>query len=485
MTNAQYLWTVGDICAATNGQPTDGTATTKADSTITGISIDSREIKAGDLFVALPGAVSDGHKFLAAAQSAGASAALVSKIDRTLDLPQICVSDCLSALRQLGVTGRARFGGIQFGITGSVGKTGSKDMLAHTLANFGKIHASQRSYNNQIGVPLTLSNLPVDCDFAVQEMGMNSAGEIASLTTIARPDVAMITRVASTHREFFDAMEDIAAAKAEIFQGLQHGGIAVLNLDDPFFLQLEMAAIKEGAGRTITFGRHNKAEFRLLEAGQHDSGMSVRSEIMGHELTFEMQMHGSHWAQNALGVLACVDALGLDLEIAASSLSTCQTPKGRGTRISGHYQHCAVTVIDDSYNASPASMTAAFASMKATPPKIMILSEMRELGKGTTPEHDALMPQINALSPRVVIALGPAMHAAISGLDSSIAGIAAADTCAAIEIFDNVIEDGDIVFIKGSLGSGSWQVRDAILSKLTVRPSPDTPSFNGGNSHAA
>ena len=208
-------------------------------------------------------------------------------------------------------------------------------------------------------------------------------------------------------------------------------------------------------------------------------------QVAGHELTFDMQMHGVHWAQNAFGVLACVEALGLDLEMAVAHLATCQTPEGRGTRLCGHYRHCAITLIDDSYNASPASMTAAFASMTTTPPKIMILSEMLELGKGTASEHNALMPQINTLSPRVVIALGPAMHAAISGLDSSIVSIAATDTNAALETFDTVVKDGDVVFIKGSLGSGSWRVRDAILSKLVVHPSPDTPSRNGGNGHAA
>ena len=179
------------------------------------------------------------------------------------------------------------------------------------------------------------------------------------------------------------------------------------------------------------------------------------------------------------------DALGLDLEIAAAHLATCPTPEGRGTRLSGHYRHCVITLIDDSYNASPASMTAAFASMKTTPPKIMILSEMLELGKATTPEHDALIPQINALSPRVVIAIGPAMHEATSDLDSSIISIPAANTNAALEIFDTVVKDGDVVFIKGSLGSGAQRVRDAILSKLTVHSSPDRPSRNGGNSHAA
>ena len=475
------LWTCDDLILACNGALFDPSV---ACAPIFGIEIDSRNCGGGDLFVALAGDDQDGHDFLVKAANAGATACLVSRPQNDLSSSQIIVDDTLAGLARLGAAGRNRFEGRMIGITGSVGKTGTKDMLSHILTNFGKTHASKRSYNNHIGVPITLSTLPADCDFAIQEMGMNAAGEIASLTSLTLPDIAMITRISNSHSGFFETMEDIAEAKAEIFQGLKAGGIAVLNLDDPFFPQLKTAANKAGAGRIITFGRQDEAEFCLLEARQNDTGMSVRGEVAGHELTFDMQMHGVHWAQNAFGVLACVEALGLNLEMAVAHLVTCQTPEGRGTRLCGHYRHCAITLIDDSYNASPASMTAAFASMKTTPPKIMILSEMRELGKGTKPEHNALIPQINALSPRVVIALGPAMHAAISGLDSSIVSIAATDTNAALETFDTVIKDGDVVFIKGSLGSGSWRVRDAIVSKLTVHPSPDTPSRNGGNSHA-
>ncbi len=476
------LWTCEDLLLACNGTLFDPSV---ACAPISGIEIDSRNCGSGDLFVALPGDNQDGHDFLVKAANAGATACLVSRPKSDLSTSQIIVDDTLASLGRLGAAGRRRFGGSMVGITGSVGKTGTKDMLSHILINFGKTHACKRSYNNHIGVPITLSTLPADCDFAIQEMGMNAAGEIANLTSLALPDIAMITRITNTHSGFFDTMEDIARAKAEIFQGLRAGGIAVLNLDDPFFPQLKVAAKKAGAERIITFGRQDDAEFRLLEARQNETGMSVCGKFAGHELNFDMQMYGVHWAQNAFGVLACIEALGLDIEMAATHISTCKTPAGRGTRLSGHYRHCAITLIDDSYNASPASMTAAFASMEATPPKIMILSEMRELGERTQPEHNALMPQINALSPRVVIALGPAMHSAISGLDSSIFSIAATDVNAALEIFDTVIKDGDIVFIKGSLGSGSWRVRDAILAKFAVHPSPDTPSRNGGKSHAA
>ena len=476
------LWTCDEMVAGCGGRLIDPAI---ACAPIQGIEIDSRNCKSGDLFVALGGTVTDGHDFITKAAEAGAAACLVSRPQKTTAIAQILVEDTLAGLTNLGRAGRARFTGQMIGITGSVGKTGSKDMLAHALAAFGKTHASQRSFNNHIGVPITLATLPADCNFAVQEMGMNATGEIAALTALARPDIALITRIASTHGGFFDSLEDIAAAKAEIFEGLAAGGTAILNIDDPFYPHLARAATTAGAGRIITFGRKDDAEFCLLEARQHDHGMTVSAEIAGRELRFDMQMHGIHWAQNALGVLACIDALGLSIDTAAAQLASCPTPKGRGGRQSGIYQNCNITLIDDSYNASPASMAAAFASMTATPPTIMILSEMRELGRATAAEHAALMPQINDLSPRLVIALGAAMHNALGGLDNSIAAIAADDIDAALQSFDNAVEDGDIIFIKGSLGSGSWRVRDAILASLDANPSSDTPSQNGGNSHAA
>ena len=213
--------------------------------------------------------------------------------------------------------------------------------------------------------------------------------------------------------------------------------------------------------------------------------MTVHAEIARRELRFEMQMHGIHWAQNALGVLACIDALGLSVDDAAARLASCPTPKGRGGRLSGRYQDCRVTLIDDSYNASPASMVAAFDSMTATAPTIMILSEMRELGDATATEHAALMPHINGLSPRLVIALGSAMHDALGGLDDTIVAIAAPSTKDAVQVLEDAVEDGDIIFIKGSLGSGSWRVRDAISASFETASSPETSSQNGGNNHAA
>ena len=482
MTYTKCLWTISDICAATNGRANDHSATTMADSFITGISIDSREIKAGDLFVALPGTVSDGHKFLAAAHSAGASAALVSKIDRRLDLPQICVNDCLQALRQLGMAGRARFGGMQFGITGSVGKTGSKEMLRHALSQFGCCHASQRSFNNHIGVPISLASLPQNAEFAVQEMGMSAAGEIAELTKLTRPQIALITRIADSHSAFFASTADIAAAKAEIFQAIEGLSIAILNRDDAFYETLHAAAIAAGAKQVTSFGHHPEAAYRLVAITDHDAGMTIKAHLAGTDYIFELRMYGRHLAENAMGVLACVAAAGLPVDKAAAALVDCQPPTGRGRRHSGTYNNCKISIIDDSYNASPASMAAAFDSLAATPPHIMVLSDMRELGAATDRAHAALAPQISKLAPRIVIAIGTAMHDMLSALDQSIMAIAATDIDTAVAELNHAITNGDRIFIKGSNGSGAWRVRDALCDGMAL----DTPKCTlKGAGHAA
>ena len=478
MTNTQPLWTIADILDATDGQMLYGAA----DMALTGVSIDSRDIKTGDLFVALPGTVSDGHKFLAAAHAAGASAALVTTINHQLDLPQICVTDCLDALRQLAVAGRARFDGIQFGITGSVGKTGSKDMLGHALSQFGQCHASQRSFNNHTGVPISLACLPQEADFAVQEMGMSAAGEIADLTRLTRPNIALITRVADSHSAFFDSTADIAAAKAEIFQAIEGPSIAVLNHDDAYFETLHGAAKAAGAKKVINFGHHPDALFRLVSIAHHDAGMTIHADLAGINCVFELQMHGRHLADNAMGVLACVAAAGLPADKAAAALVDCQPPSGRGQRLSGIYNDCPISIIDDSYNASPASMAAAFSSLVNNPPHIMVLGEMRELGGATSTAHAALAQPINKLAPRIVIAIGPAMHDMLDTLDPSITCVAAGDIETALVKLNQAISAGDRIFIKGSNGSGAWRVSDALRDAMTL----DAPHHRvRGANHAA
>ena len=471
------LWTLADARAECNGHlmPTDSIAN------IHDIKIDSRECGDGDLFVALAGEAQDGHQFLSQAKSNQAAAALVSKPDSDLALPQIVVDDSLAGLTRLASAGRRRFTGKMIGITGSVGKTGSKDMLAQALSGFGVTHASKRSFNNHIGVPISLATLPPTAEFAVQEMGMNAAGEIASLSKLTQPFVALITRISATHSAFFESTAEIASAKAEIFFGLQAGGIAVLNHDDEFFPMLAAAARQAGASRVISFGRHDEAEFALLRSSQTENGTHILAEIRGQELGFKLKMHGAHWAQNALGVLACIDALGLSVEAAAASLANCQTPKGRGRRHQGIYHGKKILLIDDSYNASPASMAAAFASLDNTSPTIMVLSEMLELGNATADAHNAVIDAVNRLAPRLVIGLGSAMHDALNKINPAITTHAAASTDDAMNAFDHGVKPDDVIFIKGSLGSGSWRVCERILAALREL----SPHHDGGDSHAA
>ena len=472
MTDTQPLWTTTDIREATNCE----TNCEAANINITGVSIDSRDIRAGDLFVALPGTMSDGHEFLGAAHTAGASAAIVNKINHQLDLPQMCVTDCLEALRQLAIVGRARFGGMQFGITGSVGKTGSKELLRQALSQFGKCHASQRSFNNHIGVPISLANLPPGANFAIQEMGMNATGEIADLTRLTRPNIALVTRIADNHSEFFASTADIAEAKAEIFQAIEGPSIAILNRDDTFYETLYDAATVAGAKQVIGFGHHADAEFRLVSIAHHDAGMTIEANSPVPIVFLKCKCTAVTCIQWAWLVLQRRVCLRRKLGFIG------QLPTAKRTWTILVAFNCAISIIDDSYNASPASMAAAFSSLAKTPPSIMVLSEMRELGAAASTAHAALAPQINKLAPRIVIAIGPAMHDMLCGLDKSITCFAARDINAALLELDHSITADDRIFIKGSNGSGAWQVRDALCAAMR----PDVPLRKlKGASHAA
>ena len=464
MTAAQLSWTLQDMLIATNGQLHGDSAFMKP---ITGISIDSRECQSGDLFVSLPGTQTDGHKFLAKAMAAGAHAALVTEIDTGLKILQIQVANTLNALHQLAASGRSRFVGVQFGITGSVGKTGSKDMLHYLLSQFGNCHASKRSFNNNIGVPTSIASLPENADFSVQEIGMNAEGEISKLSRLVRPHVAFITRITDAHSAFFSSTKHIAQAKAEIFQNIEGLCTAVLNHDDQFFELLKTAAFDAGVSRILTFGRHKHSDFCLLSLDQDDDGMQITARLQETQCHFKMNMHGGHLAENAMGVLACIAAAGLPVDVAATYFVGCKTTIGRGQRIHGIYQNQKITVIDDSYNASPASMTAAFCSLASAPPQIMVLSEMCELGNATKSAHFALALQINNLFPRVVIAIGSAMQSTVNALDNSIHTVFVKDPEAAIIPLMKSINDGDKILIKGSNGSGAWQVRDALYAGMT------------------
>jgi len=461
--------------AATLADRTAGRWVTQAGSlSVTSVEIDSRRCTDGSLFVALSGTQADGHDYIAAAAAKGAAAALVSRRVENPPLPLLLVDDVESGLSRLGAEGRTAHiaaGGRLVGITGSVGKTGSKEMLAHLLAPAG-CHASRASFNNHLGVPLTLAALPAAPLDAIQEMGMNAPGEISTLSQLARPDIAVITRIADSHAGFFDSLDQIADAKAEIFDGLRKGGTAVLNRDDPWFDRLAARADAAGAGSIVKFGTSDEADIRLLKIERGPDGMRVNCRIDERDIAFTLGMQGAHWAMNAMAMLAAVRALGHDPVTAAERLAEFTNLPGRGAVLRGSFAGADITLVDDSYNAGPASMKAAFASLAATPPQVMVLSDMLELGDGSAAAHATLAAGIISLRPRVVITIGPEMSRMAAALPCATTHCEAATADDAVARLRDQIRDGDIVFVKGSNGSGAWRVAAAMIPSLRSDLSP-------------
>ena len=441
------------------------------------VEIDSRSCTKGSLFAALSGQHADGHDYLHAAAGNGAVAALVERATDEAPLPLLRVTNVQQALNSLGAAGRdahAAAGGKLVGITGSVGKTGSKEMLAHLLRASGGCHASRASFNNHLGVPLTLAALPAAPVPAIQEIGMNAPGEITALSSLARPDIAIITRIADSHAGFFDSLEAIAAAKAEIFDGLRAGGTAILNRDDAFFEMLAEHARNAGAGRIVTFGTDAEADFRLCDTSRGEDHMTVTASLNGASLSFTLGMRGSHWAMNVMAVLAALDALGLDARKAAGYLHDFNELPGRGAVSKGRFADVGITLIDDSYNAGPASMAAAFSSLAAAPPQVMVLSDMLELGDGTAAAHAALAPAITTLRPRLLVTIGQEMSRMAAALPCATRHRAADSAAHATQLLRNHIRDGDTVFIKGSNGSGAWRVAADLTSAMSTTSSAST-----------
>jgi len=455
------LWTSTDAAVATGGRAT-------ADWVANGISIDTRTIRAGDLFVALKD-VRDGHDFVAQALEKGAAAALVSRIPEGVapDAPLLVVPDVLPALEALGRAARARTKARVLAITGSVGKTSTKDMAAAALATQGRVHAAEASLNNHWGVPLTLARMPAETDWAILELGMNHPGEIAPLSCMARPHVAMITTVGAAHMEAFGSLEGIAVEKASIFEGLEPAGHAIIPEDLPVTQILRDAADQAGA-IVVGFGRDGMA--KPLSAEITDGEARVRARVLGETLDVTLATAGAHFVMNAVGVLAAVTALGADPRTAAKGLSDWRPYKGRGgvERIGG------ITLIDDSYNANPSSLAAGLATLDAMPPgrRVAILGDMLELGEDEFALHRAIAgyPQMQGVA--LVHACGPRMRHLMDALPADRRGIwseDAADLCARAT---ELAREGDVVFVKGSKGSRVARVVDAIR-KARQTPAPD------------
>jgi UDP-N-acetylmuramoyl-tripeptide--D-alanyl-D-alanine ligase len=483
MTNSTPLWTAAEAAAATKGRST-------ADWQASGVSIDTRTLQPGELFVALRD-VRDGHDFVAQALAKGAAAALVSRIPEGLSeaAPLLIVPDVLQALEGLGAAARARTKAHVVGITGSVGKTSTKEMLRAILAGQGKTHAAEASYNNHWGVPLTLARMPADTRFAVIEIGMNHPGEIAPLARLAKLDVALITTVAPAHLEAFESIEGIAHEKASIFDGLVPGGSAIFNADIATTPILRAKAEAVGA-RALSFGTAPDADWRLLDTRLTDDTTVVRASHQGEALLYKVASPGRHFALNALAALAAAKALGADPTIAACDLGLWQPPPGRGQReriTLDIVDETFVDLIDDAFNANPASMAAALDVLIAAKPtdgigrvgggrRIAILGDMLELGPTEAELHAAIARHPGLSAVHVIHCVGPRMQALYQALPRAQRGEwvpTAADLAPRARA---LIDAGDILLVKGSKGSKVSLIVD-VLRKMGqgTQPIEGTP----------
>ncbi len=425
-----------------------------------GVSIDSRTLDRGDIFFAIKGEAHDGHDHVAGAFAAGAAAAAVAR-DRAPALaafgPVFAVDDPLAAMERLGVAARARTAARIVTVTGSVGKTSVKEMLRQMLAACGATHASAASYNNHWGVPLTLARMPAEADFGVFEIGMNHAGEITPLTRMARPHVALVTTIASVHIEHLGSIEAIADAKAEIFRGLEPKGTAVLNRNAPQFDRLAAAARAQRAS-LLTFGADEASDARLLGIVETDVGSRVEARILGRRLRLDIGAPGAHMAENALGALLAAEALGADLQACAAALAGYSPQKGRGERISIATPDGAATIIDESYNANPASMRAALKLLGAAKPgpsgrRIAVIGDMLELGPKAAAMHAELAADLKANKVDLLFGAGPLVRALYDAAPASMRAAWAERSGELTAEVAGTLRGGDIVMVKGSNAS--------------------------------
>jgi UDP-N-acetylmuramoyl-tripeptide--D-alanyl-D-alanine ligase len=463
--NGSWLWTSAAMAeamrAARQGTLPEG---------VTGLSIDSRTIAPGEAYFAIKGDVHDGHSFVGAALKAGAGLAVVEAAQRekfAADAPLLVVDDVLAALVELAHASRARLNARIIAVTGSVGKTSTKEALRDVLSAQGETHASVASFNNHWGVPLSLARCPAGTRFAVFEIGMNHAGEITPLIKMVRPHVAVITTVEPVHLEFFSGIEAIADAKAEIFLGVEPGGAVVLNRDNSQFARLETRAKELGIARIVSFGADAKSNARLLDVSLHPICSAVHANILGHDVTYKIGMPGRHMTMNSLAVLTGASLLGADLARAALSLSQFQAPAGRGGRRSLEVGNGEATLIDESYNANPASMGAALnvlGQAKVGPHgrRIAILGDMLELGPTGPDLHRGLAEAVKSNNIDLVYCCGPLMRNLWDALSTGKRG-GYADSSASLESQAvAVVRPGDAIMVKGSLGSKMKVIVDAL-----------------------
>jgi UDP-N-acetylmuramoyl-tripeptide--D-alanyl-D-alanine ligase len=448
---------------------------------VTGISIDTRTLEAGDLFIAIKGEVSDGHDYVSAAFDKGAAAAVVDEahVEALRQAGSLfVVNDTLASLQGLGIAARNRSQAAVVAVTGSVGKTGTKEALALVLGQQGKTHAAAASYNNHLGVPLTLSRMPRDTQFGVFEIGMNHPGEITPLTGMVRPHVAIVTTVAPVHLEFFDSVDAIADAKGEIFSGLEPGGVAIIHGDISQTQRLRSHAENSNAARILTFGARADADAHLEDVQPCEGGSRVTAQILGEVYRYTVGAPGRHMAMNSLAVLLAVQALGADMAQAAEALRDFAPPKGRGEQHQLHLPAGPFTLVDESYNANPASMRAALSvlgEMTTRGRRIAVLGDMLELGPQGPSLHAELATVIEEKGIDLVFAVGPLMKSLFDRLPASTRGVWAQRADDIEKELAMAIGADDIVMIKGSNGSRMHM----LVSKLKERFAAPTSSVEG------
>jgi UDP-N-acetylmuramoyl-tripeptide--D-alanyl-D-alanine ligase len=451
------LWTSDEIAVAVGGS-------VHGNFEASGVAFDSREVEPGHLFVAMKGEATDGHLFLDRAFAAGAAGAIVSE---EIAQPHVRVADTAAALNALGRAARNRTPARICGVTGSAGKTGTKEALFAALdrAAPGEAHRSVKSYNNHVGVPLSLARMPAETRFGLFEMGMNHAGELAQLTRLVRPHVAIVTTIASAHREFFDSEEAIADAKGEIFQGLEEGGIALVPHDSAYRNRLAAAA-RPYAAKVLSFGLGEGADIRARDIVPSPGGGSLVTAVLPDaELTFTVSQPGEHWVSNALAVLGAVEAMGGDLAQAGLALADLPGIRGRGERHRIALGGGEALLIDESYNANPASMAATlktFGALAVSGRRIAVLGGMRELGESSCEFHAGLAGPVEAAGVDLAILVGEEMESLAKALGAKVKMAHVPDTATAIELARAEARPGDAILVKGSNSIGLAALVEAL-----------------------
>lgn len=468
------LWTAREMVTAMGGRPFGNLPMG-----VTGISIDSRTITPGEAFFAIKGDRVDGHDYASIAIANGAALLVVSEAKLPalgrLTIPMIVVEDVLVGLQKLGMAARDRTPATVIAVTGSVGKTTTKEMLRMALAPSGKVHASVASFNNHWGVPLTLARMPIDTRYGVFELGMNHPGEIGPLSRMVRPDVAIITTIAPAHLGNFSSVDEIADAKAEIFEGVVNGGDAILNRDNPYYERLEQAALAQGVENIHSFGQHAKAEFRLAEFDGAAELSTVWVSFGGETREVTIGAPGRHLAENAMAVLAAVSLVGADVDAAIEAFASLSAVKGRGQRHRLKIPEGALTLIDESYNANPASMRAAIAVLASAQPgeegrRIAVLGDMLEMGEFAPSVHAELAGPLLASGIEHVWLAGPEMVALRDALPETVQVVYFETTDELVNLVTAEVRAGDVVMVKSSLGIGFGKIVAALLDKYPAFP---------------